>query len=68
MTSLWDLRTQEILQRQLQRASKMQSTKQQKYMQVIGLNSLVYAMQPSLVSHFKASEMSPMDIMHGEPD
>eukprot|EP00965_Chrysotila_dentata_P009083 295646-Pleurochrysis_carterae.AAC.1 len=68
MTWLWDLRTQKVDQRQLQRALKMQSTKQHNYMQGCGLNSLVYAMQPSLVPHFEASEISLMDRFHGEPD
>eukprot|EP00965_Chrysotila_dentata_P174431 5758161-Pleurochrysis_carterae.AAC.1 len=46
----------------------MDSTLLKSFMQQEGFNSLVYALQPSLVPHFRASEMSPMDGMHGEPD
>eukprot|EP00965_Chrysotila_dentata_P036647 1220009-Pleurochrysis_carterae.AAC.1 len=37
-------------------------------MQGKGLSNLVYTLQPSLVPHFQASEMAPMDGKHGEPD
>eukprot|EP00965_Chrysotila_dentata_P067220 2224599-Pleurochrysis_carterae.AAC.1 len=68
MEQHWYLRTQKQLDSQLSRAAKLTGTKQKEFMQRKGLNSLAYAMQPSLIPHFKASEMSPMDVMHGEPD
>ena len=63
----WIPRTQESMTSALSEAAAVPKGAQQEFLRNLGYNSLTYAMQPSLIPHFRI-EMAAQDGMHGEPD
>ena len=66
--ALWELRSLRAVESQIQHAASLKGGRQTEYMRSVGLNSLAYAFQPSLVPCFDFTTMAMNDGMHGEGD